>query len=253
MKVSTILKRSWRGLKRASPAILAVASGVGVVVTAVLSAKAAPRAMQISQEYEAAENNGEGKEARARRTVLDTCKCYAPAAISGVVTISCIFGAHVINQNRQKTLMGAYAALGAAFAKYKAQANMLFGENADKEIQSAVEKFDKKVSEDEATYTFIDRYREEPYEKTWSDVLAAEYNTNYQLQRDGYASLNDFYRWLDLPPIPGGDEAGWSFETLIDEVEICWIPFINSPYTLDDGMQMVSIEIAVEPTLRFID
>lgn len=253
MKFQTMMKRSWRGLKRASPTILAVASGIGVVVTAVLSAKATPKVMIINERYEKAEAEGKTGKHLDREIVMEVCKCYAPAVISGTATILCIAGGQIINRNRQKELVGAYVALGAAFSSYKSQVAAKFGEDVEKSIQLDADKSKKEVEEDEKLYTFIDSYRDKPYERTWSDVLAAEYNVNYYLQVDGCVSLNQFYQQLDLPPIEGGDEIGWSLDTLIEDLDVPWVPFINTPFTLDDGMQMTKIEIASEPRLDYMN
>ncbi len=251
MKFKTLLRRSWRGLERASPTILAVVSGVGVVATAVLSAKATPKAIAIKQAYESAEHDEPDKKT-TYKAVLDCSKCYVPTAITGIVTISCIFGGHAISQKRQKALMGAYVALGAAFSNYKSQVAATYGAEAEKEIQKAANETGEQSKDDVNLYTFIVPGLDEPIERTWGAVLAAEYNTNYFLQKDGYASLNDFYKELDLPPVEGGDEVGWSFDTLIEDVDMAWIPFINSPFTLSDGMQITKIELMSGPCVGYL-
>lgn len=249
MKFKKMLRRSWKSLKRASPTILAVVSGAGVIVTAVLSAKATPKALSIKEAYEA---SGKEDKKTTYKAVLDCCKCYVPTAVSSAVTIACIFGGHAISQNRQKALMGAYVALGAAFSNYKAQVAEICGPEVEEKVQEAADKFAKEAKNDEHLYTFVDDFRNEPFERTWGDVLAAEYNVNYFLQREGYVCLNQFYKELGLSPIKGGDDIGWSFDTLFDEVEIAWIPFINTPFNLEDGMKMVKIEVVSAPNAKFL-
>ena len=249
MKFKTMLRRSWKSIKRASPTILAVVSGAGVIVTAVLSAKATPKALSIKEAYE---SSGKEDKKTTYKAVLDCCKCYVPTVVSGAATIACIFGGHAISQNRQKALIGAYVALGAAFSNYKAQVAEICGPEVEEQVQEAADKFAKEVKDDEHLYTFVDDFRSEPFERTWSDVLAAEYNVNYFLQREGYVCLNQFYKELGLPPIKGGDDIGWSFDTLLDEVEIAWIPFVNTPFNLDDGMRMVKIELMSTPNTKFL-
>ena len=65
------------------PIVLTAASAVGVVGTAVLTAKCTTKAEKMLAGRR--ENDGNTKE-----TVIDICRCYAPAIACGSITVACI-------------------------------------------------------------------------------------------------------------------------------------------------------------------
>lgn len=249
MKAKRLMARTLRKLKKASPTILAVASGVGVVATAVLSARSTMKALPTMTTYE----NPEHEREKTFSAVKEVAKCYVPTAIVGIATISSITSAHIINKRQQKAMLGAYMALGTAFSQYKTQAKNLYGEDTDEKIQNAVQQQKDDSDSDEKLYTFTDAWKNEPFEREWSDVLAMEYNMNLKLQQEGYISINDIYRELELPEMDGGDAIGWSWEMLAESFEFVWLPFIQTQITTDDGMEIWMISVACDPSSDYLE
>ncbi len=54
----------------------------------------------------------------------------------------------------------------------------------------------------------------------------------------GYLPANHFYQLLGLEPLEGGDTVGWSIDT-----GIYWIDFNHSKVTLDDGLEVLVIDM----------
>lgn len=249
MKAKAIMKQTLRKLKKASPAILAVASGIGVVATAVLSAKSTAKAIPIINEYD----NEERDHKKTVSTVKDVAKCYIPTAIVSAATISSIAGAHIINKHQKKELMGAYMALGTAFANYKSQVKKEYGAEAEEQIQKNAEEIGEAEKNNSDLITFTDCFKGETFEATLADVIAAEYDMNLKLQQEGYITVNDFYAVLGQEPMNGGDEVGWSWYTLDEDFGFIWLPFYEETTKTDDGMEICVIGTYADPRNDFLE
>lgn len=88
--------RSKGFVKRNSPTILTCAGAVGVVATAVLTAKAATKASKILEQAKAEK----GEKLTALEAINATLPVYLPAILSGAATITCIFGANILNHKK---------------------------------------------------------------------------------------------------------------------------------------------------------
>ena len=153
--------------------------------------------------------------------------CYIPAAISGTATILCIFGANVLNKRQQASISSAYALLNSSYQDYKDKLKELYGEEAHQKIIDSimVEKaentyvsacglcdntslaFDERNPED--VRLFYDSFSKRYFESTVAQVLEAEYHLNRNWCLGASVYVNDFYNFLGMPTIPGGDELGW--------------------------------------------
>ena len=81
-------------LKCNSATILTCLGAVGVVVTVVTAVKATPKALTLMEE--AKEEKGE--ELTKMEVVKAAGPAYIPAVVFGAATITCIFGANVLNK-----------------------------------------------------------------------------------------------------------------------------------------------------------
>ena len=110
--------------------ILTCIGAIGVVTTAVLTAKATPKALQLLErvEIESETPLTIGKKIRV------AAPAYIPAAVSGVSTIACIFGANILNKRTQASMASAYALLDNSYREYRRKVNELYGEAADEEV-----------------------------------------------------------------------------------------------------------------------
>lgn len=114
--------------------LLTCIGAVGVIVTSVMAAKATPKATKLLEASE--EEKGE------KLTKMEMIKiagpAYIPAAVVGVSTIACIFGANILTKHSQASLASAYALLDRSYKEYRNKVNDLYGEEADDEVRTKV-------------------------------------------------------------------------------------------------------------------
>lgn len=249
------MNRVFSFLKSHLPTILSGMAAAGTVTTAVLVAKETPRAIELLDEAEDNKNS--------KLTVLEKITvagpAYLPAAGVCLSTIACIFGANVLNKRQQASLVSAYAMLEQSYKQYREKVKLLFGDEADHVVMKAIEA-DKdmdfeKISWDEPR-TFYDEHGERFFEKSERDVLLAEYNFNRLYAHQGHVTLNDFYRLLELKPIPDGDKWGWSTDASAEFYGYEWIDFEHQPLKDEiypgNDMEYISIFMLVPPIKDFL-
>ena len=113
-----------------SSTILTCVGAIGVAATAIMSAKATPKAIALLNE--AREEKGE--ELTKLEVVDIAAPVYIPAVIMGVSTIACIFGANFLNKRNQAALMSAYALLDNSYKEYIRKTEELYGDEANEHI-----------------------------------------------------------------------------------------------------------------------
>lgn len=244
--MNRLTKQAQLFFKRNAPTILTCAGAVGVVTTAVLTAKATPKAQQLL--LEATKEKGENL--TKSESVIAAAPAYIPAVISGAATIACIFGANILNKQSQAALISAYALLDNSYKEYKQKLIELHGEEIDAEIKHALAqgKYEDLEFIDDQRRLFFDWHSLRYFESTLEDVHRAEcrFNRNYNL--DGYACLNDFYDALGLPRTEDGYELGWS----VFSEDPIQIPFIHDIKVMEDGTEVTIISLPAEPNLGYI-
>lgn len=97
--------------KRNSSTILTVLGCAGVVATAVLSAKAAPKAKRLLANAELEK----GEELTVLEKTETVALTYLPVILTGSATIFCICGAQILNQHQQASMASAYALLDQSY------------------------------------------------------------------------------------------------------------------------------------------
>jgi hypothetical protein len=112
--------------------LLTCIGAIGVVATSIMAVKATPKATRLLEVSE--EEKGE------KLTKMEMVKiagpAYIPAAVVGVSTIACIFGANILTKNSQASLASAYALLDRSYKEYRNKVNALYGEEADDEVRT---------------------------------------------------------------------------------------------------------------------
>ena len=104
-QMTKMLGRGCLFFKRHSATMLAIASGVGVVLTAVESWKASAEA---TERVRVATVEKEAPLTRTETIVVVAPVCAKPV-VFGTVTLACIFGANFLNKQQQAMLSSAYA------------------------------------------------------------------------------------------------------------------------------------------------
>lgn len=78
---------------------------------------------------------------------------------------------------------------------------------------------------------FYDSFSKRYFQATISQVLQAEYHINRNMVLGAFVTLNDFYDFLGISHVEGGDVVGW----LLSD-SMYWIDFDNSKAMVDDGL-----------------
>lgn len=248
-----LLRKSEIFLKRNSATILTVVGGVGVVVTAILAAKETPKALKSLENAE----KEKGEKLTKIEIVKAAAPAYIPAAVAGVSTIACIFGANILNKRQQAALMSAYALLDASYKEYKDKVAELYGEEANENVISEIakDKYDCEefIDEDDGKELFFDQFSGRYFRATLYEVQQAEYRLNRTLIMQDYAYLNDFYEWLPLELEDYGFEYGWTRGHNFTNYWQEWVDFTHKKVKMDDGMECTIIIMQGEPILGFED
>lgn len=224
--------------------LISCATGVGVIVTGILSYKAGVKAVKLK------ETDG---------TAKDYVLCYAPAVASAGATILGIAYSARLSSVQIKGLTAALLAAQDGYKRYTEQVIDIYGEEAHQKILENVNKvpcvpppitaesmldccgLDFNADNMETVRTFYDAFSDRYFDSTIQNVLQAEYHVNRNFALGATVPLNMFYEFLGIDPVEDGDKLCWSFE---DGIE--WIDF-NHRTILKHGNKVPIIEIVTEP------
>jgi len=247
-------------IKKNSPTIVTVLGGIGVVGTAIMTARAAPKAMKLIEEAE----KEKGEELSKWETIQIAAPAYTPSVLIGVGTIICIFGANILNKRSQANVTCAYALLDQSYKEYRNKLKELYGEETHKNIMDSIaldhakgvsitcgsgyglETCNLSVEENGGRpILFYDAFSKRYFEKTIEQVLNAEYHINRNCVLASAVTVNEFYEFLGLSGIDGGDDLIW-----MPCDAYLWIDFNHRKVELEDGLQCYIIEMMFEPMLE---
>lgn len=238
--------QSCEAIKKAMPTVLTFVSAIGVVATVVLTAKATPKALEKIEEAEQIKIAGNGEKLTRLETIQVCWKTYAPATITGIATIGCVFGANILNRRQQASLMSAYALLDKSFRNYKGAVRNVFGDEGHKKVLEniAAEKpnppgifgsvtgmpFDFGIT-DEQKHLFYDTLSDRYFEARISDVLLAELHTNRNFSiNGGEVPVHYFYDFLGLETPEELKNLSWFVSDYY-----YFIDFTHDKILIDDG------------------
>lgn len=253
-------------LNKHGSTILSVIGAGGVITTSVLAVKATPKAMklienekQARKEYSTifADNKPYEIPVIPDLSLIETIKIawkpYIPAAISGISTIACIFGANYLNSRTQASLMSAYALLDNTFKEYRNKTKELYPEESPIfEHEIIKSKFDPNMELHEDKELFFDYQSMRWFESTIGEVKQAEQLLNYKLSMDGIACLNDFYDLLGMNHVPYGYQLGWSTYASDKCYGDSALTFDLEKVEMEDGLECNIVTITFPPSLEYI-
>lgn len=249
MKIETLLKTSVSLLREHSPLILTSTAVAGVVSTAVLAARATPKAQQIVWDAESG-----GDKATAIDLVKLTWKPYLPAVLSGGATIAAIIALHTTHHKRNAALIGLYALTERSFQEYRDSVEEVAdGKVVDKIKERVAEKvFEDPEEYEDVTYDpgqgevlFYESYTGRYFKSNTESVKYAQNKVNHTIINHMYASLNDYYTELGLDPTQLGEDVGWNTDYLI-EIELTAV-------LTPEGKPAVMLGFANKPKLGYIN
>lgn len=237
-------------MKRNAPTILTSIGGVGVISTAVMAAKATPKAMLILEQAEAEK----GEELTKFEKVKVAGPVYIPTALMGMATITCIFGANALNTRNQAALTSAYAMVSNSYQEYKKKVSELYGQEGEEQVVRSIarDNYDGEKATGE-TELFYDEFSGRFFKSTVEAVQRAEYQINRDLVMQDWATINDFYGYLNIPHVDGGDVIGWSTPMNGEMYWQPWVDFSHLKMVDDDGLEYYILRMYQEPMPDFED
>ena len=250
--MNSLLNKSQVFLKRNSATILTCMGAAGVIATTVTAVKATPKAILLLES--AKEDKGE--ELTAFEKVKIAGPAYVPTAVLGVSTLACIFGANVLNQRGQASLMSAYALVDRSYKDYRKKVDELYGAEAGDQVRAGIAKDnyeENAVEVVDGERLYYDFYSGRYFNATPAMVQRAEYELNRTLMLDDGVFLNEWYQTLDLEPLEYGWNFGWSASANSDMYWQTWVDFNHQKTTMDDGLECIIISFQQEPYPDFED
>lgn len=240
--------------KRNSSTIVSCIGAIGVVATTGAAIFGTIKAVQVLEEAEL--EKGAKLENLEKAQVV--APYYIPTLVIGASTVFCIYGANRINKQKQASLISAYALLQNSFKQYKSKVLELYGNEADTRVNEAIcndhyEIGYPEIDSESGKCLFYDAYSDRYFESTLADVQYAEYHFNRNFVLRGYADINEFYRFLEIDTIPGGDVVGWSMEAGAMIYGYQWVDFYNVERELEDGTKYYHIHMPFQPTADYIE
>lgn len=239
-------------LKKHSPEILMTVGVIGTITGTVIACKATLKVNDILEEHEkemdkinkvvdmgleySIEDKKKDTAIVYTKTAVAFAKNYAPAAIVGCVSLTCILASNNILRKRNVALAAAYAGIDKAFKEYRSRVVERFGEKLDHELRyniKAVEVEETVVDENGNETTVIntvevaDPNSFSPYCIIYDDgfngwskdpeenkffLLQQQNYANEKLKSQGYLFLNDVYKALGAPVTKAGQCVGWIYD-----------------------------------------
>lgn len=236
-------------------AVILTGLGVtGVVSTAVMAAKATPKALDILAEKEEYKQEHYGEPLTRFEKFLAMVPPYLPAALMGTATVACILGANHINQVKQANLMTAYTCLDASYKEYRNKVKEVFGEKAAEQIDKEIEK-ERYVSEQYGDPSekklFYDEFSNRYFEMSIFEVLKATYDANRMYGLLGEMSLNQLYEFFNLEPTKLGESVGWNAAKDWECYGFSWLDISWKQIATPDGLEAFGICYNIDPSQDF--
>ncbi len=223
------------------------------MTTSVMTAKATTKANKLLEEAKIEK----GEELTKREVVQVAAPAYIPPIIMGATTIACIFGANVLNQRNQASLISAYGVLDQYYKDYRNKVNELHGEDTDDEVlnEIAKDRYDEGqyIKEFEDKQLFYDEFSGRYFESTIEEVKDAEYHFNRNFALIGYADLNEFYTFLGIEEVEYGFYMGWSQYVGEAYYGYKWVDFTRHMIDMEDGNKCCVIRMPFEPHYDYLD
>ncbi len=211
-------------LSKNAPGILLGLGITGWAGTVILAVKATPKAVALIEDKERELFNQYHEDTRLTPVeVVKTCwKCYAPAAITAVVSTACLIGSNSVSARRNAALTAAYKLSQTALEEYKDAVVETIGEKKERAVRDKMaENALRNEHIDEEDVIITGRGNTRCYDAVFgrcfrSSREAIERGINAVnraiVSGDMYASLNDFYDEIGLEHVDIGDLLGWNLD-----------------------------------------
>lgn len=249
LKLSNIAKTVQTTITKHSPEILIGIGIAGMFTTTVMAVKATPKALKLIENKKEELGLEPDESLTAVETIKTAWKPYIPAAITGILSTTCIIGANTVNARRNAALATAYSISETALKEYQDKVIETVGEKKEKVIRDAVakEKIEKDpVKNHEVIITnkgemlcydaLSGRYFKSDIEK----IKSAVNELNSRLMSEMYISLNEFYYELGLSSNRLGEDLGWNLNRGLIDISF-------SSQLAEDGTPCLVMNYRTEP------
>lgn len=243
MNLTQMVAKTQHYTKKNASTILSCLGALGVVGTTLSAIKATPKAIEVLEERD-------NQSLTTFEKALVVTPVYFPTILLGTATITCIFGANILNKKKQATLVSAYAYLNSSFNEYKDKVKAIYGEDGEKRVRDELAKdkyIQQSMSESDKDILFFDEYSGRYFESTLFNLQNAVYKLNRTFALEGYTNLNEFYRYVDLPETEYGEVLGWSGLKCWEVFNNAWIEIKWEDMELPDGLVAQAIRFTIPP------
>ena len=250
--MNSLLSKSQVFLKRNSSTILTCVGAAGVVATTVTAVKATPKALALLEKAK----DEKGEELTKLEKVKIAGSAYVPTVVLGVSTLACIFGANILNQRAQASLMSAYALVDRSYKDYRNKVEELYGEEAGANVRAAIakDKYEENpIEPEEDKHLYYDYYSGRLFESTPYKIRNAEYELNRMLMMEEGVCINDWYRLIGLEELDHGEDIGWASFANMEMYWQMWVDFHHETSVMDDGLECMIISFVQEPYPEFYE
>ena len=226
-KIGNFIKTTKGFMHKHSPEILTGIGVTGMITSTVLAVKATPKALQLIEEAKTG-NDLYCEKLPIKSVIKVAWKPYIPAAVTMVLSASCIIGASAVNTKRNAALATAYAISEKTLLTYKDKVIETIGEKKEKEIREKIaqDEIDKRQPSTQQVYitskgnTLCMDTISGRYFKSDIDTLKKIVNElNRQMMYQNYISLDEFYNEIGLEPIKSSSRLGWNLDDGLIELD----------------------------------
>lgn len=250
MNLTQIASKTQHYVKKNASTILTCMGALGVVGTTLSAIKATLKAIDVLEDEEEIKIERDNQSLTTFEKALVVTPVYFPTILLGTATITCIFGANILNKKKQATLVSAYAYLNSSFNEYKDKVKVIYGEDGEKRVRDELAKdkyIQQSMSESDKDILFFDEYSGRYFESTLFNLQNAVYKLNRTFALEGYTNLNEFYRYVDLPETEYGEVLGWSGLKCWEVFNNAWIEIKWEDMELPDGLVAQAIRFTIPP------
>lgn len=251
-----IARNAAKAMDKHSPQILLGVGIAGMITTVVLAVKATPKALKLIEEAEnprIVDKTVVQDELTTVETIKVAWKPYAPAMITGILSVTCLIGSNSVSTRRTAALATAYKISETALSEYKDKVIEKVGEKKEQAIRDEIakDKIQKNpVNESNIIITgdgdvlCYDSLSGQYFKSTMDKIKQAEIDTNFELFNDMYISLNEFYNKLGIRNTKLGGELGWNIDSGKLQIDI-------SSQIAENGQPCLVLDYEISPKYEF--
>lgn len=251
-EISKLSKATFNFVKKNRTVIMTGMTVAGVAGTAILSGKSAIKAYQVIEE----EEYSRGIPLTPKEKFKKTWKIYIPPFACAVATATLSIGAQALNMRTHTVLLNSYLAEATARKTFEKKAREVVGDKKVDKIRNEVNKDkvalnppDEKliISTSSGRSLYLDAWSGRYFYSSPEKVQNAFITINKRILRERYASVNDLYYELELPPITMGDRMGWHIDYDDDILDVNMIDSTITTYGEPCGV----LDYSIEPIFDF--